>query len=99
MTQVRDALLGKLTFKSLKLPLVILQSLQHQRYMLQMLLIAGTIDEDVVEKYQHKLTQVIMQGIIHGTEECSWCTSKTDSHNSEFKLSIVGLECSFKFFP
>ena len=53
---------------------------------------SGTVDQDIIQEYQNKLSEKRLQNPIHSVLESSWCISKSKWHYSKLKVSMMGFK-------
>ena len=56
------------------------------------------VDQNIIKKDEHKLSEVWGQGSVHGLLESTRSPSEAKSHYTEFELTKVSLEGHFEFF-
>ena len=59
---------------------------------LQMLRPQRAVDENIVEKDQHKPPQVGAKDIVHQRLECRWGIGEAERHHQELVVAVVGAE-------
>lgn len=51
------------------------------------------VNQDVVEEYQYKLSQVWSEDKVHHYLECRWCIAQAKGHDEIFVMPIVSPKC------
>jgi hypothetical protein len=65
--------------------------------MFDMLLICGTVYQNIIEKHNNELPQTISKGSIHGTLKYPRSPRKTKSQHPKLELAEVSLKGCFEF--
>jgi hypothetical protein len=73
VTQEQDFIDPELALAQLCIQLVLSQSLQYHLQMILMLLLTLRIYENIINKYHHKLVEIIHEYIVHHIHEEGWC--------------------------
>jgi hypothetical protein len=58
-----------------------------------MLLICGTVDEDVIKEYNDKTVEEWLKNGIHCGLKGRWCVTKTERHDAKLIVALVGSKC------
>jgi hypothetical protein len=73
VTQEQDFINPEFTLAQLCIQLVLSQSLQYHPQMICMLFFALRINQNVINKYHHKLVKIIHEYTVHQIHEEGWC--------------------------
>ena len=57
-----------------------------------MLLQGCAIDEDIIQKYQHKFPEKWLKDLVHDTLKCCWGICQAKWHHLELIVAMVSLE-------
>ena len=66
--------------------------LQHKPQVLLMFFIGLGVDEDVINKHDDELIQVLHENQIHEVHEVYWCISQSEGHNNILVQTITSRE-------
>jgi hypothetical protein len=94
VAQIRDLLLSKVAFVELDVQLIVKQGLENQLEVSNVIIKCGTVDQNIIHKYQHKFSHVFAKDIIHKALKGGWGICKSKRHNSKLKMSMMSFECS-----
>jgi hypothetical protein len=99
MAQVRNTLLPEAALRKLDQPLVLGQQIKNLTQVLKMISPCGTVNQYIIEKYNHTLAEKGLESGIHGSLERVGSASEAEGHNSELEMTPMGLKCRLMFFP
>lgn len=93
MSQVLDSGLGERTLGALGVQLMLTKKSKDSAQMLHMLLQGMAEHQNVIQKRDDKLTVWAGEDIIYQALECWWSIGDAERHDTELKMSVMGLEC------
>ena len=93
-TEIINGVFAELTLGKLSIELMLLENVKNNAKMLYMFLLILAVDENVIQENHNKLTQVILEEVVHATLECSWSISKTKWHYLPFIMAILSAKSS-----
>src|SRR6185437_10803947 len=93
--QIFQLMLCKGTLAEFQIELMLPQFVQNLSQISHMRLQSRTVNKDIIQKDQDKLSQEWLQNIIHKTLESGWSISHTKWHYPELVVTMMCLEGCF----